>query len=74
MELGLIKGSELACFVPVLLLEEDQTHLVDYYDLAAVREIHFWSAFTHAHRLGPTEADPSALAAAEAVIEQFRSL
>jgi len=66
IELGLLKGLELAGYVPVVLITEDYDHelLQAYYHLAAIEEVLIWSEFS----------DPLDLDAAEAVIKQYGSV
>jgi hypothetical protein len=67
IELGLIKALELANFIPVVLIYATgraERFVAKYYELAAVKGVHFWSEF-------PKKPD---LAAAEAVINQYRSV
>lgn len=44
-ELCTIKALQMAGFRPVMLLEDEQSALGPYYELAGVEEIHFWSEF-----------------------------
>ena len=53
IELGLIKGLQLANFVPVVLITDtgrEARLLAQYYKLAAVGEIHQWSDFVRRDR------------------------
>lgn len=63
IELGLIKALELAGFVPVALIIHERQNR-EYYNLAAVKEVHFWEEF----------CDPLDFTAAEAVIDRCRSV
>jgi hypothetical protein len=67
IELGLIKGLQLANFVPVVLIPDTGREgrlLAQYYKLAAVGEIHQWSDF-----VGETDST-----VAEAVVSRSKSL
>lgn len=67
IELGLIKGLELNNCVPVVLIPHQGRRgkvCSQYYNLAAVDEIHLWSEFVD-------EIDP---AIAEAVIDRYKSV
>jgi hypothetical protein len=66
IELGLIKGLQLANFVPVVLLTDtgrEARLLAQYYQLAAVDEIHQWGDF-----VGETDST-----VAEAVVSRCKS-
>jgi hypothetical protein len=67
LELGLIKALELAGFTPVVLIPDKLNKrklIFEYYELAAVKEIHFWSEFV----------DPLDFAGAESVLQKRRTL
>jgi len=64
-ELCTIKALQMAGFKPVILLEDEQSALRPYYELAGVGEIHFWSEFL-------TSLDFSSVAAA--VVEPCQTL
>jgi hypothetical protein len=64
IELGLIKALELAGFVPVVLNRHEGPLLASYYSLAAVKEVHQWSAFV----------EPVDVPAAEAAMAQCHSV
>ena len=67
IELGLIKGLQLANFVPVVLITDTGREgrlLAQYYKLAAVGEVHQWSDF-----VGETDST-----VAEAVVNRSKSV
>ena len=70
VELGVIKALELAGFVPSVLINDkefslsDQEIILEYHNLATVKEVHSWSKFVA----------PRDYTAAEAVVERCQSV
>lgn len=63
IELGLIKAMEMAGFTPYVIVPYNAPLLMDYYNLAAIKDVHYLDSFT----------EPPDLAAAEAILDQFSS-
>jgi hypothetical protein len=64
LELGLIKGLELAGYTPFVIDPYQVPLLMDYYELAAIKERHYLDSF----------ADPADLSEAEAILDVCATL
>lgn len=64
VSLGLTKSLELAGFEPIVLLRHEERHFLEYYKLAAIKEVAFWNE----------SIEPADLAAAKKIVAQFQSI